>query len=620
MPEDFIISENDPTKNAELLYNMRFVKNIISGCHLRSFAKPNSSSLISNINIYSSLSSKTDKRNYHLFNETLDNRNELMAESREGIFFKFNYDSKSKIPPIVQLVANSKNEDDKKLYNIIFSNMSIELFQKFLKQLGKISIFEGIKSIKYLFIEFDNKFLAKKPSDLKITRSDFKAFQDIHRKLILSDDRIELFKKWVNIFKTYDVAISPVIFSMYYNVMRKMWDDNNLSGFCTTLLKMKNMYDNDYSLDNYYNACCSNYSNNNNYIYNYYTETGLTTRNYTEENNIVIKAKNNLVENFINFLKNKSDNFFNSLDNFLKIELLYNLINKGNSGEACLLYSMMKNGDENFVEYTMNNFESVYRTVLLLSRYHSTPSNDRSCMEENLKFLYTIIREYSENVTSCFTDVANYPINIIDKAFEAETLFNVSYLKKYITREFIKYFHKKYGADDYILYKPKVSNNKTKNILNIFQKILKGSRGEIFLSSETVNFITDLKKYYVNSDNNTEEVFLKFYLMFLFKAGFSNGIKNISRTCFLEILIQSLKSKSSSGENVFEIIKSLVKFSEKFNDEKFMLWLINNNMSQYPDEFIIQRYIGEYGTISKLKSDTDLYKVFKSFQKLLNNC
>lgn len=108
--------------------------------------------------------------------------------------------------------------------------------------------------------------------------------------------------------------------------------------------------------------------------------------------------------------------------------------------------------------------------------------------------------------------------------------------------------------------------------------------------------------------------------MFLFKAGFSNGIKNISRTCFLEILIQSLKSKSSSGENVFEIIKSLVKFSEKFNDEKFMLWLINNNMSQYPDEFIIQRYIGEYGTISKLKSDTDLYKVFKSFQKLLNNC
>lgn len=81
------------------------------------------------------------------------------------------------------------------------------------------------------------------------------------------------------------------------------------------------------------------------------------------------------------------------------------------------------------------------------------------------------------------------------------------------------------------------------------------------------------------------------------------------------MFIQILISKVNSGENVTKMIKSLVKFGSMFYDEDFLLWFIYNNMSQYPDEFIIQRYTGEYAKISKLKSGTALYKALKSFKK-----
>lgn len=69
MNNDFIISEDDPTEDAEQLYEMRFVKNLISGCHLHAFVKPSKDSLISHINIFSSLSSKHNKENYRCYND-----------------------------------------------------------------------------------------------------------------------------------------------------------------------------------------------------------------------------------------------------------------------------------------------------------------------------------------------------------------------------------------------------------------------------------------------------------------------------------------------------------------------------------------------------------------------
>lgn len=619
MYDDFIISADDPTENAEQLYEMRFVKNIISGCHLHSFIKPRKDSLISNVSIFSSLSSKNNKNNYHNFDETLDNKNELMAQSREGILFRFEYDSSSSIPPIIQLAANRKNEDDKTLYNTVFNNMSAELFQKFLNQRGKISIFEGMKSVKYLFSEFDREFLYKKPSESKMTKSDFRDFQNAHRRFIVSENKVSLFKKWVNIFKTNNIAISPIIFSMYYDVMQKMWkNDDNLVSFCNTLKSMKNTYNND-CICNGYSDYEHHYSNTNNYIYNYYTETGLTTENYAETNNIVIKAKNNLVNKFINFLDEKSKKYckyelFSHLDDFLKIELLYNLINKGNEGGASTLYFLMKDSDENFVKYVLNNFKSVYYTVLIFSRYNSSLYNKANYQKEYFKFLRSVIMEYSENIASTLTDVPNCPVSVVDKAFTAQTSSNISLLRVYIMREFMKYVNGIYKDNGFPLDKVQSLNKNAKGVFDVFQKILNVDHGEIFLSHESICFITGLNQYY-KDDYNIMENFLKLYLIVLFKSSFYNENKGISKTCFLEILMQVLMSKVNAGENVNEIIESLVKFGSMFNDENFMLWLIYNNMSQYPDEFIIQRYTGEHANISKLKSGDVLYKTLKSFEK-----
>lgn len=621
MNNDFIISEDDPTENAEQLYEMRFIKNIISGCHLHSFIKPSKDSLISHINIFSSLSSKHNKENYHTFDETLDDKNELMAQSKEGILFRFEYDSGSQIPPIIQLAANRKNENEneKKLYNAVFNNMSAELFQKFLNQRGKISIFEGMKSVKYLFSEFDSEFLYKKPSGSKMTKSDFRDFQNAHRKFIVSENKVSLFKKWVNIFKTNNIAISPIIFSMYYDVMQKMWkNDDNLVSFCNTLRKIKNTYNND-CICNGYNDYENYYSNSNNYIYNYYTESGLTAENYAETNNIVIKAKNNLAEDFIIFLNEKSKNYckyeiFDHLDDFIKIELLYNLLRKGKKGEAGTLYFLMKNSDKDFVKYVLNNFKAVYYTILIFSKYNSSLYNKANYKVEYFKFLRSVIIEYSKNIASTLTDVPNCPVGVVDKAFTAQTSSNVSLLRVYVMKEFMKYVNGIYKNNGFPLDGTQTLNKNARGVFDVFQKILNIDRGEIFLSHESVCFITGLNQYY-KDDYNTIENFLKFYLIVLSKNNFCNGNKGISKTCFLEMLIQILISKVNSGENITKIIESLVKFSGMFNDENFLLWLIYNNMSQYPDEFIIQRYTGEYTNISKLKSGDALYKTLKSFEK-----
>lgn len=617
MYDNFIISADDPTENIKL-YEMRFVQNIISGCHLHSFIKPRKDSLISNVSIFSSLSSKNNKNNYHNFDETLDDKNELMAQSKEGILFRFEYDSSSSIPPIIQLAANRKNEDDKKLYDAVFNNMSAELFQKFLNQRGKISIFEGMKSIKYLFAEIDSEFLSKRPSGVKMTKSDFQIFQNAHRKFIFSEDKINLFKKWVNIFKINNIAISPIIFSMYYNVMQKMWvNDDNLVNFCRTLKKTKKNNNNDCDC-NGYNDYENHYSNTNNYIYNYYTETNLTTENYAETNNIVIKAKNNLAEDFISFLDEKSKkycerDFFGNLDDFLKIELLYNLISRGNNGEAAILYFLMKDSDEDFVKYVLNNFKAVYYTILIFSKYNSSLYKNMNYKGEYFKFLRTVIMEYSKNIASILTDVPNCPVNVVGKAFLAQTSSNVSLLKVYIMKEFMKYVNGIYKDNGFPLDEVQALNKNARGVFDVFQKILNIDRGEIFLSYESVCFITGLNQYY-NDDYNTIENFLKFYLIMLFKSSLYYTNKGISETCFLEMFIQILISKVNSGENVTKMIKSLVKFGSMFYDEDFLLWFIYNNMSQYPDEFIIQRYTGEYAKISKLKSGTALYKALKSFK------
>lgn len=208
--------------------------------------------------------------------------------------------------------------------------------------------------------------------------------------------------------------------------------------------------------------------------------------------------------------------------------------------------------------------------------------NKANYQKEYFKFLRSIIMEYSDNIASTLTDVPNCPVSVVDKAFTAQTSANVSLLRVYVTRELMQYLNGIYKNNGFPLDKGQTLNiNKTaRGVFDVFQKILDMSRSEIFLSHESVRFITSLSQYYKN-DNNVMESFLKFYLIILYKSDFYIKSKEgILKTCFLEILTQILISKANAGANVTEIIESLVKFNSTFDDEDFLLWFTYNDMQQ----------------------------------------